>query len=921
MPLGPGSRLGPYEVIAAIGAGGMGEVYRARDTKLGRDVALKILPDIFLGDPDRVARFEREAQVVAALNHPNIAIIHGFEESDGVKALVLEYVEGETLSGVIARGPVPVADALAIARQIADALEAAHDKGIVHRDLKPDNIKITPDGKIKVLDFGLAKILEPEPARQASFAGTMSPTLSVHATYAGLILGTAAYMSPEQARGKPVDRRADIWAFGCVVFEMLTGHRTFDPGETISDAVAQILTREPDWKALPADTPAHIRTLLRRCLNKDPQKRLPHIGLVRVELDDSQPASSDTTPPVVAARAAPSKARVAIAALLIVLAVAASAALTWLWMRGPTTRPAQVRFSLLPSQANPFAANTFARSLAISNDGARVVYVSPSTSETNLMVRTLDQLDAKPLRVQSASSPFLSPDGRWIGYFSPQTFDIRKIPVAGGPQLVITKVQANPRGATWGTNNTIIFATNDVNTGLLSVSASAGGGEPKILTKPNREKGEQDHVSPFMLPGDRAVLFTITSAGGDIDNSQIAVLDLTTGEIRTLILGGFDAHYVAPGYIVYAATGSLRAVRFDLDRLTVLSDAIPVVDRVTTLATGSAQYDVAHNGTLVFVPGSSNAVAGVPRSLLWVDRNGREEAIDAEPRTYVIPRLSPDGNQIALDIRDQENDIWTFDLKAKTLTKLTFNPNGDSWPVWTPDGKRIIFGSTRDGGTGVQNVFWQSADGTGTAERLTTSPNVQLPHSISPDGMNLVLQENGASSNADVVLLSLEELFKKPATGKLETRPLIRTTIAEFGGTLSPDGRWLAYYSAESGRQEVYVRPFPAIDTGRWQISTGGGSRPAWSKDGRELFYLGLDQNLSMMAVPVQTTPTFSKGNPTKLFGGRWFVGQTGRTYEVAKDGRFLMIRDAAAADGGEPRSITVWLNWVDDLKQRIPTK
>ena len=547
-----------------------------------------------------------------------------------------------------------------------------------------------------------------------------------------------------------------------------------------------------------------------------------------------------------------------------------------------------------------------------------MVYVSTTASDTNLMVRAVDQLDATPLRVTSASSPFLSPDGRWIGYFSPQTFDIRKVPIAGGPQLPITKFQSNPRGATWGANNTVIFGTNDVATGLLSVSA--GGGEPTVLTRPDRARGEQDHVSPFMLPGDRAVLFTISAQGGYVDNSQIAVLDLTTGQTRTLIQGGFDARYVDPGYIVYAAAGSLRAVRFDLDRLAVLGDAVPVVDRVTTMGTGAAQYDVARNGTLVFMPGGANAIAGVPRSLAWVDRKGRQEAIEAPLRTYVIPRLSPDGTQVALDIRDQENDIWTFDLKAKTLTKLTFNQSGDSWPVWTPDGKRIIFASTREGGSGVQNVFWQAADGTGTAERLTTSPNVQLPHSITPDGMNLILQENANNSNADVAVLALDDLFKKPATGKLETRPVIHTTATEFAGTLSPDGRWLAYYSTESGRQEVYVRPFPAVDTGRWLISTAGGTRPAWSHDGRELFYLGLDPDVSMMVVPVKITPTFSKGNPTKLFGGRWFTGQTGRTYEVAKDGRFLMIKDAAG-DGAEPTSITVWLNWVDDLKQRIPTK
>jgi len=916
--LSPGARVGPYEIVSAIGAGGMGEVYRARDAKLGRDVAIKVLPDVFGGDPERVARFEREAQVVASLNHPNIAIIHGFQESDGVRALVLELVEGETLGEIIARGPVPLADALAISRQIADALEAAHDKGIVHRDLKPDNIKLTPEGKIKVLDFGLAKMLEPEPARHPSFAGTMSPTLSIHATYGGVILGTAAYMSPEQARGKPVDRRTDIWSFGCVLFEMLTGRQAFEAGETISDAVAHILTREPDWNALPPDTPSHIRTLLRRCLQKDPSKRLPHIGLVRLEIDDG-PAASDELAPA-AASSAPqpaSKKRVAIALGVLFAAVAAGVVATWALMRTPPAVPQQLRFSVIPSSTQPFSVNGFFRNVTIAPDGRHVVYVAPSGAGTSLlMVRALDQLEAVPLRgVTGATSPFMSPDSRSIGFFAQLAGgDLKKVSITGGPALTLCRYQGTPRGATWGTDDSIVFATNDLSTGLLRVPAA--GGEPKVLTKPDPANGEQDHLFPSMLPGSRAVLFTIAPADGITDNSQVAVLDLTTGQRKTLIRGGSHAQYVDPGYVVYAVSGSLRAVRFDRDRLAVSSDPVPVVDQVMTFGTGAGLFEVSRSGTLVYVPGGATSGTGTPRSLVWVDRHGQEEAIPAPTRTYVFPRLSPDGQRVAVDIRDQENDIWIFDLKRPTLTKLTFNPGPDSWPIWTPDGRRIVFGSTRGVGA-QQNLFWQPADGTGTAERLTTSANIQQPHSFSPDGRSLVVYELVPSSFSDLTLLPIGSLSEKPPTGKLETQPLVYTAAAENAGEISPDGHFVAYHSNESGQPQVFVRPFPDVNKGRWQISTAGGTRPAWGPDRRELFYMNPDG--AMMAVPVQATPTFSAGNPSKLFEGQWFRGQSGRTYDVAKDGRFLMIKDAVTNEQGSAATITVVVNWVEELKQKLP--
>jgi len=918
MPLNPGARLGVYEVVESIGAGGMGEVYRARDLKLGRDVALKILPDIFVGDPERVARFEREAQVVASLNHPNIAIIHGFQESDGVKALVLELVEGETLSSVIARGPVALTDALAIARQIADALEAAHDKGIVHRDLKPDNIKLTPDGKVKVLDFGLAKMLEPEPARASSFAGTMSPTLSIHATYGGVILGTAAYMSPEQARGKPVDRRTDIWSFGCVLFEMLAGKQTFEAGETISDAVAHILRDEPDWSAVPAHTPAHVRTLLRRCLQKDPHKRLPHIGLVRLDLDEGATASTEAAVETAPRQPSRPSARAALIAGLLV-AAAVGAGLTWTIMHAPVSPPRQTRFNVAAVQA--ITANAFFRNVALSPDGVQFAYVGGSGGgqDQQLFVRRLDQLDAQPIRgITSAGSPFFSADSRWIGFFEPATNDLRKVPTDGGPPIVLCRFQGTPRGATWGTDDTVVFATNDPATGLFSVAA--GGGEPKMLTKPDARKGEQDHLFPSWLPGNRAVLFTIAPVGGAVDNSQVAVLDLTTGQTKTLIRGGSHAIYVDTGHLVYASAGSLRAVRFDPEQLVVSTDPIPVVSQVRTLNSGAAQFDVSRNGTLVYMPGSSDGVAGVGRSLVWVDRSGREQRINAPARSYAFPRLSPDGQRVALDIRDQENDIWILDLKRETMTKLTTNPAADAWPIWTPDGAHLVFTSVRDGFG--PNLFWQRSDFTGLAERLTTSTNSQNPHSFSPDGNTLIVQEVVTGTRNDLHLLATDTLLEgKPSLGKMETRPLLHSADAESAGEISPDGKWLAYYGNGSGTNEVFVRAFPSVDSGGvWQISTAGGTRPAWSRNGRELFYL--DSNGAMTVVPVQTSPTFSPGKPKKLFDANWWTAQTGRTYDVSVDGqRFLAIKDPTAAQGSALSTFNVVLNWTEELKQKIPNK
>ena len=927
MALTPGSRLGVYEVTAQIGEGGMGQVYRARDTKLDRDVAIKVLPEAFAHDADRLARFQREAKTLAALNHPNIAHIHGLEESGGITALVMELVEGEDLSQRIARGAIPLDEALPIAKQIAEALEAAHEQGIVHRDLKPANVKVRPDGTVKVLDFGLAKSTGPGTRDPGSEHLANSPTITTPAhlrqgygaagTEAGMILGTAAYMSPEQARGKTVDKRADIWAFGAVLFEMLTGTRLF-AGDSVAETLGLIFSREPDLTTLPPGTPPRVRTLLARCLVKEPKQRLRDIGEARLALDGAfETAAPQTT--AAATPASPRRTVAMVSAALLAGAVVATLA-TWALTR-PTPVPLQpVRFAFAPTAAQALAITINDRDLVLSADGRHLVYVAGGGQ---LMVRAIDALDAVPLPgITGARSPFLSPDGRWVGYFAGA--ELRKVAIAGGPPVTLCPIVGGPRGASWGPDDTIVFATTDPTIGLFRVAAA--GGTPTVLTTPDAAQGDADHLFPFLLPSGRAVLFTVTPSSGEIQNAQVAVRDLTTGQTTTLVRGGSQAEYVAPGYLVYAVAGSLRAARFDPGTLTVGSDPVAVVEAVTTLPSGAAEFSVSRTGTLVYAPVRATGT----RSLVWVTRDGREEPLTAAPlRAYQYPRLSPDGTRVALDIRDQQNDIWIWDLARQTLTRLTDAPATDSAPVWTPDSRRVIFASAR---AGVPNLFWQAANNTGTAERLTTSLTPQVPLSISPDGTRLIVRETVPTTVNDLRVLRLDpstSLGAGPSTSlgtspspssetpPRQTEPLLPTPFNEQNGEVSPDGRWLAYQSNASGRDEIFVRPFPNVDAGNWTISPNGGTRPLWARNGTELFYL--DGAGAMTRVPVQTTPTFSAGPATTLFETRYFSGAAARTYDVSPDGqRFLMIKQAAAE---QAQTMVVVLNWVEELKAKLPAQ
>lgn len=915
----------------------MGEVYRARDTKLNRDVAIKVLLPSVANDPDRLARFSREAQVLASLNHPNIAHIYGVEEANGVTALVMELVEGEDLSQRIARGPMPIDEALPIAQQLAEALEAAHELGVIHRDLKPANIKVRPDGTVKVLDFGLAKAVDPTAGSSATAMN--SPTLSIHATEAGIILGTAAYMSPEQAKGKAVDRRADIWAFGAVLFEMLTGKRAF-AGDDISDTLVSVLRDEPEWSALPADTPPGVVQALHVCLRKDPKQRVRDISAVRLAMEgafDTVPMRPLTTAPFAESRSA--KRPWLMAAMMLLVGGALATGITWMLMRSTPQAGHPVRFKITPTEGALGILGSD-RDLAISPDGTRLAYVIGDGPTAALYVRALDQLAPTQLQgTAGARAPFFSPDNQWIGFFNGSVnggFELKKVLMTGGPSIVISRIVgsvvgsnwAEVVGASWAEDDTIVFATTDRATGLMRVPA--GGGDSAVLTRPDQARSELDHVLPFVLPGGKAVVFTSVNAGSAANTYDIAALDLTTGQHRILIRGASHSEYVAPGsgagpgYLVYAAAGALSAVRFDPARLAVLSGPVPLVERVLGKSNGTTEFQTSRTGTLIYVEGTTGQQGLGDRTLAWVDRQGTETAIAAPPRSYVYPRLAPDGGKIALDVRDQEQDIWTWDVVRGLLTRLTLHPEPDTYPVWTPDGRRIIFTANR----GVPGgLFVQSADGTGSAEPLVPGTSNLAGYSMTPDGKTLVAREGLFSVRRDLTLIKLE-----PTP---HTEPLLHASFYEENAEFSPDGRWLAYQTNESGQSEIYVRPFPQIESGRWQVSTGGGRQPMWSRNGRELFYVDM-KTQSLMAAAVQATATFASATPVRVLDMRpYFVSPLGRPFDVSLDGKsFLMIKNARTAAEASGRYIplvvengltslapemTVVLNWREELAKRVP--
>ena len=888
-----GTTVSHYKVTEKIGEGGMGEVYLATDTKLNRDVALKILPEQFASDSQRMGRFQREAEVLASLDHPNIGQIYGIEDAGQTKALVLQLIEGPTLADRIAQGPIPVEDALKIALQIAEGLEAAHEKGVIHRDLKPANIKVTPEGQVKILDFGLAKALEGE-APDSSLS--QSPTLTNAATQAGVILGTAAYMSPEQAKGKAVDKRADIFAFGAVLYECLTGKRAFE-GEDVSDTLASILLREPDLEALPVSTPESIRRLLRRCLQKDLSRRFRDIGYSRIEIEEALTAPTTEIPSATTVTPGRPSWRQAIP-LVVALIVGAVIASIAVWSVMSPAPPRLGRFTISePPNVNFDTDST--PTVAISSDGTRIVYVGPGRQ---LYVRAIDQLDAVALRAGVGTNPFISPDGNWVGFRSISGADaLEKVSIHGGPSVVLSELMGGIAGAAWGADDSIIFGTSQSN-GLFRVSA-AGGEEREPLT--DLEEGESGHRWPEILPGGRTVLFTVQKGQGDA-NREIAALDLETGERKLLIPGGGNPHYAATGHIVYGVGGTLFAVPFDFDAVEVKGDPIPVLEGVVTRALGDAHFSLAEDGTLVYVPGTGGGV-GEQRTFVWVDREGQEEPVAAEGRDYQEFSLSPDGTKIAVRVIGTENtDVWIYDLVRDTPMRLTFDSATEEvFPTWTLDGQWVAFGSP--GGP----LSWKAADGTGEVETLVESSSNQYPQDFSPDRTALVFEDR--NSGFDLGMLSL--------AGERTSTLLLKTEFNERNAILSPDGRWMAYQSNESGQNELYVRPFPDVNGGRWQVSSGGGQWPLWNPNGRELFYVA---SKGMMAVPIETEPTFTRGTVDLLFDLGPYLkpsARTNRRIAISPEGdRFLMLKAGGGSDEtAETTSIIVVQNWFEELKARVP--
>ncbi len=893
MSLAAGTKLGPYEILSPLGAGGMGEVYRARDAKLNRDVAIKVLPEAVAEDAERLARFQREAQVLASLNHPHIAAIYGLEKSGNLEALVLELVEGETLGERIAAGPIPVDEALAIARQIADALEAAHEKGIVHRDLKPANVKVTPDGQVKVLDFGLAKALDPV-AGASSPDMTRSPTITAVATQAGVILGTAAYMSPEQARGKPADKRSDIWAFGCVLWEMLTGQRLFH-GETVSDTLAAVLRADIDWEPLPAGTRPAIRRLLERCLERDPKRRLRDVGEARIAMEEA-PASLIGTRPETAAGVASrgaGRGRMMASTLAGVALGAGLVAGVAAMRHQRSARDSVVRLNVtLPRGQAIFVEDL--PNLALSPDGAEIAYVAKKESGTSaLYLRSIGSFDARELPdTEGATAPFFSPDGQWLGYFVGGR--VQKMAVSGGPSQPVCDTPVSGLGsAAWADDGSILVPSTN---GSL-MRAAPSGGKCEEIVKPDATRGEL--LEPESLPGGKGILFA--SLGGfQASQAHIAVLDLKTGKSQVIISQGTNPRYVEPGFIVFGRSGAILAAPFDPRGLKLLGQPVPVVERVMPdSASGIEQFAVSRSGALAYVAGERTAVK---RRVMMADRKGVSTTVTSDASSYEDLSLSPDGREIAMTVEGASWNIWVYHLDRGTLTRLTFeNDNRD--PLWTPDGKRVVYTSLRNG---LYGLYWRPADGSGPEELLFNSKNWQFATSWSADGRFLSFDEQDPKTGLDIWIL--------PVGGDRKPYPFVRSSFREWFGEFSRDGRWIAYESNESGRSEVYLRPFPGPG-GKWQVSTGGGARPEWSRDGRELFFFEGDK---LMRVTVDTSHALAVGRPELLFPCNCF--DSGRYYEVTPDDKhFLLIQSTQPVS--PVTQINLVLGWGGELERQIREK
>jgi serine/threonine-protein kinase len=884
-----GQKLGNFDVIREIGRGGMGRVYLAQDSKLERSVAIKGIPPELARDAQARARFQREARLLASLSHPNIAVIHELIEQDPDSSfLVLEYIPGQTLTERIAHKPLELEEVLTIGRQIAEALQGAYEQGVIHRDLKPGNVKITPEGLVKVLDFGLAKASSPHKS---------STDISI--TQPGRIVGTPAYMSPEQARGHSIDHRTDIWSFGCVIYEMLTGQLPFEGG-TATDTVARILEREPDWRVLPKKTPANIRVMLRRCLEKNPQQRLQHIGDAVIEINETLNVPA-TAAPLTGAEAGYSRSalqRLGVVCALVGLILGAIVVGIALRISTPRSSseqvlpPGQRTLIKLPENQTLALSRTtplgYAQpAIALSPDGSSLVYVADIGETTQLFVRLMNEFQARPIPgTEGAFCPFFSPDGRWVGFFTNDK--LKKVSLLGGEPVPLCDA-TNPEGASWGGDDTICFAEYQGET-LTQVSAAGGIAAPMAGVE---RSVAGSYSEPQILPGGNWVLFS--------GNGDIAVVSPKTGEKRILIKNGYYARYLPTGHLVYAQARMLVAVPFDLAALKeVAVDSVPVLEKVLLDSTsGSVQYTFSGNGLLVYVPGD-DAARSVP---VFVDRRNNTEPLPMPAQIYGKPGLSPDGKKLAIVVRaGYKRDVYIYDVATGRSSRLTLDGDND-WPIWTADGKRIVF-VRRTQGQEKRALFWKPVDGSEEPELLYSSEYYLSPGSWSPNGKVLAFFERRQATGGDILTLTVE--------GKREPELIVGTEATEWAPAFSPDGRYIAYTSDRDGKFQVYVRPYPDNDWVR-QISDDFGEEPIWSPSGDELFYRNGD---TWMVVSISTEPEFTPGTPQELFKGL-FNNVPGISYDVAPDGRFLVLQPEF--DDSNVRELHVVLNWFDEVKRKVP--